>query len=147
MRREPDEMRERAINFRRRVEFARDAILHGDIESREFDTCFEMYDGQFVVAALLRLAEPQLLQAIERRLGRETLLLWHHRAKPLARWLAMDLPHMAAACSYDEVRKARAQARQWRAGVTELTPAGEQYVLPGAEKLVSRAAGTQLSLW
>lgn len=40
--------------FRNRVEFAAAHISAGRGDSRAFDTCFEMYDGDAVAAALIR---------------------------------------------------------------------------------------------
>ena len=46
-------------NFKGRVTFAAGVISSGGRTSRSFDTCFEMYDGAAVAAALVRRARAQ----------------------------------------------------------------------------------------
>lgn len=52
--------------FHERVNFAARSFLSGNTSSRAFDTCFEMYDGDLVVTALVRRCArtPFLHQAI-----------------------------------------------------------------------------------
>lgn len=52
--------------FHERVNYAARCLLAGSTSSRAFDTCFEMFDGDMVVTALVRRAEqqPHLSQAI-----------------------------------------------------------------------------------
>ena len=56
-------MRKRA--FQNRVHVAQQAFLSGKVGSRAFDTCFEMYDGAYVVTALMRRAEADPLLMAE----------------------------------------------------------------------------------
>lgn len=44
-------------NFAGRVNYAATVIMRKGASSRSFDTCFEMYDGAAVAAALVRRAE------------------------------------------------------------------------------------------
>ena len=46
-----------ANDFQYRVDFAANVISRMGRTTRNFDTCFEMYDGQAVAAALMRRAE------------------------------------------------------------------------------------------
>lgn len=41
-------------NFAGRVNYAASCFMRGVRNSREFDSCFEMYDGKIVVTALVR---------------------------------------------------------------------------------------------
>jgi cystathionine beta-lyase family protein involved in aluminum resistance len=43
--------------FSTRVNYAAQCIRKGSTGGRSFDTCFEMYDGEFVVTMLVRKAE------------------------------------------------------------------------------------------
>jgi hypothetical protein len=45
------------ISFQQRVNYAAVCIINQHTRSREFDSCFEMYDGDLVVAALVRRAK------------------------------------------------------------------------------------------
>lgn len=58
-------MKSRMAAYRKRVDYAHTAFLRGE-DSRDFDNCFEMYDGEFVVVALMRRAQkdPVLMAAI-----------------------------------------------------------------------------------
>lgn len=44
-------------NFEGRVNYAAQCFVRGISNSRHFDTCFEMFDGQAVVTALVRRCE------------------------------------------------------------------------------------------
>lgn len=44
---------ERKRDFRERVRYASAAFMRRE-DSRKFDNCFEMYDGSYVVTALMR---------------------------------------------------------------------------------------------
>jgi hypothetical protein len=44
--------------FRARVAYAIRAIASGQTDGRDFDNCFEMHDGDAVVTAIMREAEP-----------------------------------------------------------------------------------------
>jgi hypothetical protein len=78
---------QRKKNFRHRVAYAHAALLPGE-SSHQFDSCFEMHDGGYVVTALMRRAgnDPALKQAITRlfnpglRGGWETLP-WQETAR------------------------------------------------------------------
>ena len=54
--------------FRYRVQYAASSIVKGSTDSREFETCFEMNDGDAVAAALASraLKNPKLKTAIAR---------------------------------------------------------------------------------
>lgn len=58
-------MKSRIAAFRKRVDYAEKAFLIRE-DSRELDNCFEMYDGEYVVVALMRRAakNPALMNAI-----------------------------------------------------------------------------------
>lgn len=58
-------MKSRMAAFRNRVNYAEQAFLRHE-DSRELDNCFEMYDGEFVVVALMRRAarNPDLMAAL-----------------------------------------------------------------------------------
>jgi hypothetical protein len=113
---------ERKKNFRHRVAYAHAALLRGE-SSRQFDTCFGMHDGGYVVTALMRRAgkNPALKEAITRlfnpgpRGGWETLTwqetAWRNRHVSDAalanlaarkqieeewRWVHVTLPQMKA---------------------------------------------------
>src|SRR5258708_33849407 len=47
----------RPDSFQQRVNYAAQCILDQDTRSREFDSCFEMHDGDVVAAALVRRAQ------------------------------------------------------------------------------------------
>jgi hypothetical protein len=82
----------RAIaDFKRRVDFAIRVISDGSTTTRQFDSCFEMYDGDYVVAAIMRRAahNPRLHEALYRRDGN-----W---ASSMPEWelCAVSLAHVA----------------------------------------------------
>lgn len=58
-------MKSRMAAFLNRVNYAEKAFLNRE-DSRQLDNCFEMYDGEFVVVALMRRAEknPALMTAL-----------------------------------------------------------------------------------
>ena len=90
--------------FPNRVEYAAICILNQTTRSREFDNCFEMYDGDVLVAALIRKAEtqPELRTAIA---------LWQSHGK------SQELPDewLQAAAKYCDVNNLTKRARQVRA--------------------------------
>lgn len=55
------------FGFLDRVAYAKHCLLSGTTDHRDFDTCFEMHDGEFVVVRLLQLAEndSQLMQRLQ----------------------------------------------------------------------------------
>lgn len=72
-------LRERKNSFRRRVNYAHAAFLRRE-DSRAFDDCFEMYDGEFVVTALMRRAasDPQLKAEILRDMSVASGGVWEN---------------------------------------------------------------------
>lgn len=87
-------------NFAGRVDYAATGTLRGT-DSRQFDTCFEMNDGDAVMLGLLRRAakNPRLAAALPRRFAPHSLDRAALEAKcagrPLAEW-ARDLRRKAA---------------------------------------------------
>jgi len=53
--------------FSTRVSYAKRCILSGNTNTRAFDTCFEMYDGSFVMCRLWQEAEndPELAEGLK----------------------------------------------------------------------------------
>jgi len=53
--------------FSTRVSYAKRCILSGNTNTRAFDTCFEMYDGGFVMCRLWQEAEndPELAEGLK----------------------------------------------------------------------------------
>ena len=91
-------MRKRA--FQNRVLFAQQALITGDVDSRAFDACFEMYDGTFVVTALMRRAEadPALMAGILRYFGAAdaSTLAWTKTAAKFQNLRTLNLGNAAA---------------------------------------------------
>ncbi|KZK92515.1 MULTISPECIES: hypothetical protein [unclassified Pseudovibrio] len=83
--------------FKQRVNYAREGFCLGE-DSRAFDNCFEMYDGAFVVAALMRLSETdhELKQAIERHMSKAGLAEWQQTTASLAHIPTHKLSQKAA---------------------------------------------------
>ncbi|KZK92527.1 hypothetical protein PsAD14_05714 [Pseudovibrio sp. Ad14] len=75
----------RLPSFNERVDYAHQAFLRGE-DSRKFDNCFEMWDGAFVVTALMRrsLSDPELRRAIEKDFYSAGLAQWQQTAASLA---------------------------------------------------------------
>lgn len=75
--------------FETRVNFAASYIAQGRPATRRFDTCFEMYDGDYVAEALYRrvLAHPnsQLAKRIWSYIGRELVERNHEKLKNIPR--------------------------------------------------------------
>lgn len=105
-------------NFTGRVNLAALIISQGREASRSFDNCFENYDGDAVAVALYRRAQknPKLAANIWRYLCRQSVT--ECAAKNAHR-------RNLSAWSRELVR---------RDYPTELTPEGEQTVIPGCEK-------------
>jgi hypothetical protein len=61
--------------FRYRVEYAARNLVKGTTDSRQFDTCFEMNDGDAVTAAIVKraLKNPKLKTALRRHFDAATL--------------------------------------------------------------------------
>ena len=57
------------FDMKGRVDHAIQCIMHGRTNQRDFDACFEMYDGDEVVSAIIRRAEknPVIMNAGVRR--------------------------------------------------------------------------------
>lgn len=64
-----------AADFNARVTLAAQTIARGGETSRKFDTCFEMHDGDAVVAALVRRARsnPVLAKNLPRYISADSL--------------------------------------------------------------------------
>lgn len=134
-------------DFQARVNLAASYISAGRSTSRKFDSCFENDDGDEVATALLRRVrrnpETQLSQNIWRYLARET-----------CEAAADRLAHVEDLAAHAAETRAQARAafdRMMREKYpetykTELTPEGEQTVIPGCERNASPKA-TQLDLF
>lgn len=70
-------------NFIGRVNYAAQCFMRGISNSRHFDTCFEMFDGEAVVTALVRRCEKnsRLKEAISRQWGGVFPAMWLETAK------------------------------------------------------------------
>tara|TARA_R110000796_G_scaffold9452_7_gene32204 strand:+ start:1745 stop:2146 length:402 start_codon:yes stop_codon:yes gene_type:complete len=125
-------------NYQARVDFAAGYISGGRETTRAFDTCFEMYDGCAVALKIYRRAQknPQskMAQNLYRYLCRESL---GELADKYAHIPDNKISNLAAQLRYDATRP-KVQ--------TELTPAGEQHVIPGCERNASPKA-SQLDLF
>ena len=88
--------------YQARVNYAVQCIMRG-IQSRRFDTCFEMSDGDAVVTAIVRRARknPKLREALARQwqpryIGEEGLpVSWVETAEKYADVSTRDLPTLA----------------------------------------------------
>lgn len=138
------EQRNSSASFESRVAYAiRGLIINED--SRAFDDCFEMCDGEYVVAAIFR-------KAREHRILQEALVSrWSVTALEDHPWCEVeaDLAHIPTDNLPAIAAKARAKARaeflsRYR---SELTEAGEQTVIPGCERDDERTGAKQLSLF
>ena len=93
----------RPDSFQQRVNYAAQCILDQDTRSREFDSCFEMHDGDVVAAALVRRAQQnaELYAA---------MVLWQTKGR------SSDLPAdwLEAATKYQTVRSLARKARSIR---------------------------------
>jgi hypothetical protein len=73
-------------SFQQRVNYAAQGILNQDTKTREFDSCFEMHDGDLIAAALVRRArqDAELFAA---------MLLWQTKGRSAelpAEWLEAE---------------------------------------------------------
>ncbi len=93
--------------FAQRVNYAAQCIVAGGnrTRTRHFDTCFEMCDGDLVVAALIRRAakNPNLTQAIEQVMGVDGVEHWRQTA---ARWVRVSARQLARAAQAERERAA-----------------------------------------
>lgn len=144
--------RNTTTSFPARVRYAIQGILRAE-DSRAFDDCFEMHDGAYVVAAIMREAEtdPALRRMIHhmfRNFDRYEDVPWHKTAAELAH--VSDLGKAATAErkrrreEFDQFMREQAHRNAYR---SELTDAGEQAVIPGCERDDERTGATQLDLF
>ncbi|WP_306150689.1 hypothetical protein [Roseovarius sp. MMSF_3281] len=144
--------RNTTASFPARVRYAIQGILRAE-DSRAFDNCFEMYDGAYVVAAIMREAEGNealrvMIHHMFRNYEQYEDVPWHKTAADLAH--VSDLGKAAAA----ERKRRREEFAEWmrreahrKAYRSELTDAGEQSIIPGCERDDERTGATQLSLF
>ncbi len=92
----------RKKNYSHRVNYAHKALINNE-RSREFNNCFEMYDGEYVVAALMRRAkkDPVFKAAILKDFstasdGAWERVPWHKTADKLSRLSDAQLATLAA---------------------------------------------------
>ena len=101
-----------STNFKGRVNLAASYIAAGRSSTRSFDTCFEMNDGDMVVAALVRRAFADPAGKLALNLFK---ILVEDKAKETAARLShvatRDLPTVAA----DARREAKKQFDEWLA--------------------------------
>lgn len=85
--------------FRYRVSFAARCLIQGRTHTRTFDTCFEMGDGNEVVATLMQraLRNPRLDQALRAWLTPEGFRHWGDTAGAFAHYTIRDLEASARA--------------------------------------------------
>jgi len=85
--------------FRYRVDYAARCLIQGRTHTRTFDSCFEMGDGDEVVAALMQRAlhNPRLDQAIRQWLTPNGFRHWCDTAAPFAPSTLRDLETSARA--------------------------------------------------
>lgn len=100
--------------FQERVNYAAQCFMRGTPSTRHFDTCFEMFDGDLVVTALVRRCEKneKLKGAIARRWAdRKFPQDWIDTAAKYA-----DVPTRKLADKAAEVRaKAHKETERWLA--------------------------------
>ena len=108
-----------ADSYPARVRYAAWCICEWQ-DHRNFDTCFEMYDGAYVVAALVRAANREAgylkhrLTTDEPRMWEQ----WQRTAAELAHITDADLPTYAAAHRRHERELSEERIRLMRAGTT-----------------------------
>lgn len=143
-----------AENYQGRVSLAALYISTGRDTTRSFDTCFEMYDGDAVATALFRraLADPDsdLARNLPRYLNLESVTktaMDNAHRKNLAGW-ARELRAEGERQRAAMFAKMRADQEASAAFATDLTPAGEQLVIPGCERrLPDNGKPAQMSLF
>jgi hypothetical protein len=146
-------------NYAGRVSLAAFYISQRRESSRAFDTCFEMYDGDAVAVALWRRAQAKpnsdlagFLRCYLNMADIEKLATANAHRKNLTAW-ARELRaegERATAAMFAELEArsaARREAEARTAYATELTPAGEQAVIPGCERQPVAGKPAQLSLF
>lgn len=84
-------------NYRGRVKYAAQCFMRGTSSTRHFDSCFEMFDGDAVVTALVRraLKNPRLHQAIAKTFGGTFPQGWIDTASEYEAISTRRLPHLA----------------------------------------------------
>jgi hypothetical protein len=109
-----------ANSFPGRVALAAQCIRSGDgTGSRAYDNCFEMWDGDYVMLTLVRMAQADqpLAAGIDREWSRSGGLagkaLWAQRFAHLS---DDDIPVAAARVRKAERERSQAQIAAWRAG-------------------------------
>lgn len=128
-------------SFDDRLKYAIGAIFRNE-DSRERDNCYEMYDGDQLVTAIVREAEEniQLQNAIMRQWSNVDRWIdhpWHKTAIKFAGILTPALASEAAKARMRGVSKYR----------TEMTNAGEQMVIPDCELDAPQTGTKQMELF
>lgn len=145
-------------NFAGRVSLAAFYISQRRESSRAFDTCFEMYDGDAVAVALFRRAQKNprsdlagFLECYLNLTDTEKLATENAHRKNLTAW-ARELRaegERALAAMFAELEARSAARREAEASTypSDLTPIGEQLVIPGTERQPVAGKPAQLSLF
>jgi hypothetical protein len=89
----------RASAFADRVNYAASCIVKGHTQGRHFDTCFEMGDGEYVTAALVRRVlsnrdsrlSAVLFQVIDERVAMRSYEATNHLSRKQLRLTAIDV--------------------------------------------------------
>lgn len=138
-------------NFAGRVSRAASHMAQGRPITRGLDNCFENHDGDAVAVALYRRAqknpEGQLARNIWRYLNQtdtEALAAAHAHRTDLLAW-SRDLV-AASRARWQAMREEQLARNAAQAAKVDLTPAGEQFVIPGCER-VAPPSQKQLTLW
>lgn len=99
--------------YQYRVNFAANYMMRGITNSRALDNCFEMFDGDFVVTALVRRAmqNRKLWEAIAKQWRDGFPQSWIDTANKYAHLTTRQLP-AAAAAHRDQVQRAFDQRHQ-----------------------------------
>jgi len=103
--------------FAARIDYAAHCFVRGVRNSRSFDTCFEMWDGDEVVTALVRRTEKnaRLRKAIADSWGGTFPQSWLDTAAALAHVPRNRLADHARETRARRRREADEQAARWRA--------------------------------
>lgn len=98
--------------YQYRVNFAAAYMVRGITNSRALDNCFEMFDGDLVVTALVRRAmkNPKLHAAIAKQWGAQFPQSWLDTAMKYAHLTTRELPHAAAYMRASAEQKYKPQA-------------------------------------
>ncbi len=100
--------------FTRRVNLALSLIGAGQTNTRSFDACFEMYDGELVAVAVYRRAQtdPALLARLWRGLGQASTLA---AVTQYASCADQSLPRLARQLRTQRYAEARTELARWQA--------------------------------